>query len=197
MAGSLLRCQTHEMPSTNSLCRDKLLGPPRGRQRMGNDRLGRSGEPQYRRLDGRILNTLLAILYTYPFIHGYGGGDPNLQVILFLGVGLGGQIQRAGPTMTVSGSSNPIPFEFSLGSAVTLQPGSVYTFTIGGVATPAFSTRYGSNTYSGGQMFNGTFSFPNRDLYFREGLSVPEPSSWILMTLGTLAFARCFRRKRA
>jgi len=101
----------------------------------------------------------------------------SLQLSVFMSDGLGGPLKGSTNFMTIPSSSESIPVEFTFQTPIVLQPGMIYTFSIGGLSMSQFSVRYGSDTYAGGQMFDATFVYPNQDLYFGEGLSVPEPGS--------------------
>lgn len=122
-----------------------------------------------------------------------GGAVTGLQLDLFQGKGVGGTLLAASQTLTLPAGSGPTLVEFKLSTPVTLQPGTIYTFSFGSFGT-TFSARYGSDTYAGGQMFDAQFSYPTRDLYFQEGLGVPEPTVSALVILAVLA-AIAFRRK--
>ncbi|MDQ6911893.1 MAG: hypothetical protein M3128_03355 [Verrucomicrobiota bacterium] len=100
----------------------------------------------------------------------------TVEVSLFAGSGLQTTSLRATSYITIAPADGPIPVEFRFWRPVGLQPGAVYTFSIGSFPRVPFSAQYGSDTYAGGNMFDSTYEYPDRDLYFREGLNVPDPS---------------------
>jgi len=78
---------------------------------------------------------------------------------------------------------------------VSVTPGETYFFqpffVSGGGGWGTLAARYGYP--SGTAFFNGTSS-PNIDLWFREGIVVPEPSSAWLVLLGAGMFIWCRRK---
>jgi hypothetical protein len=118
----------------------------------------------------------------------------TLHLDLFSGMGFTG---------TLLGSSNPVTVsqfgfhlvEFNFPSLIPLVPGNVYSFQIiggGYEELGSLGNLYtgGTEMDSGGNPGNGTF-----DLVFAEGLSVPEPSSFLLCVCGGLVTVTA-RRKR-
>ena len=107
-------------------------------------------------------------------------------------------------TGTVLGSSTPVTLsggfvgtvDSVFATPVSVTPGTTYyfqpTFVSGGGAWNAkASTIY---NYPRGNAFWGDTAAPTWDLWFREGIIVPEPSGAILILLGTFALA--FSRRR-
>ena len=76
---------------------------------------------------------------------------------------------------------------------VTVSPGTTYYFqpvVASGGAFVNVSTFY---TYAGGTSFINGVADPSQNFYFREGIVIPEPSTWALLILGggALLFRRC------
>jgi hypothetical protein len=106
-----------------------------------------------------------------------------------------------GPTIGTS-EAVLIPINFSgfanfiFDTPPTVTPGTQYYFQPviesgpGGVAVST-STSY---NYPGGNAFFQGTSYPADDLWFREGIIVPEPSTWALLVLGSGAFIWLRRR---
>lgn len=86
-------------------------------------------------------------------------------------------------------------FEFS--STVPLVVGNVYVMDFV-QQTPVgnFIGTDPSMAYTSGQMIRGGVPFDGFDLWFREGLAVPEPSTALLVLLGFSLFFLIFRRQR-
>ena len=117
-----------------------------------------------------VLNAIEVVLFVT------GAQSVSVELTLFKGQGLSYSVERSTGYITVPAASGPIPVEFRFPSPISVQPGAVYTFSIGSALLTPFSAQYGSDTYSGGNMFDSHYIYPDRDLYFREGLSVPPPT---------------------
>jgi hypothetical protein len=81
---------------------------------------------------------------------------------------------------------------------VTVTPGQTYYFQ---VVEQSGDDTWGITgdpdyRYPGGTLFLNGVAVPHSDLWFREGIVVPEPSSMMLLLLGAGVFAY-FRRAKA
>jgi hypothetical protein len=87
------------------------------------------------------------------------------------------------------------PATFLFPAEVPVTPGVIYYINVVPQSGGPFSI-FGSAFYNypGGTAFVGTHPDPTADLWFREGIIVPEPSSAALLLLAGAAFA-CLRRK--
>lgn len=92
--------------------------------------------------------------------------------------------------------ANTVDFVFSI--PVTVTPGTAYFFQ----PEVLNNSNVGLNqstfyNYAGGILFAGGVSYPNNDIWFREGIIVPEPSLPVLLLLGggTAAWLN-YRRRR-
>jgi hypothetical protein len=121
--------------------------------------------------------------------------------------GLGATIYlnlRAGSiTGNIIGTTAPVtmdnyfagPATFVFASAVTVTPGVRYYFEPILQFGRAWNLETEPHTYPGGSFIMGGLEYPGTDLWFREGIVVPEPSSafLLLVAAGVLTFRR---RKR-
>ena len=102
-----------------------------------------------------------------------------------------------GTSETVSLPNNSGGFiNFYFATPVSVIPGTTYYFQPvvqpGGNDVGAFSSS--AYNYPGGVEISQGASFPNFDLWFREGIVVPEPSTWALLLIGVGAFLWYRRR---
>jgi hypothetical protein len=86
--------------------------------------------------------------------------------------------------------------EFDFASPVTVVPGRTYVFELAYHGPPPTNSNYVSwclvscvnsehnDLYTGGIAIWSGFDRPNADLWFREGIIVPEPSGVVLLLLG-------------
>lgn len=120
----------------------------------------------------------------------------DLELTLFEGNGLGNSLGTSG-LFTLPAHSGPTLMEFRIltPGIITVQPGAIYTFSIGTIFPVPFVARYGTDTYAGGNMFDSTYIYPDRDLWFREGLSVPEPTVFAFIITTSLAATALLRKK--
>jgi len=90
------------------------------------------------------------------------------------------------PVTLPGGFSGTVNFFFS--TPVPLTPGNTYYFQpdMSGYASweARGFTASDANNYPGGTGFLGGTAYPNIDLWFREGIVVPEPSSALLFLAG-------------
>jgi hypothetical protein len=108
-------------------------------------------------------------------------------------------------TGSVLGSSDAIsvsdrfvgPANFFFSSSVPVSPGTIYYFQPEVVSGGLFSVyAYNSFGYAGGTAYSQGVAVPGWDLWFREGIVVPEPGTWALLLIGLGVFAwrkRLFR----
>jgi len=103
----------------------------------------------------------------------------------------------------IIGSTDPVAMPnnfagtatFLLPSAVTLTPGTAYYFEPEPVQQSGgtWNIVAGPYNYPGGIVFSGGFPATGSDLWFREGIIVPEPSSAALMLLAAGTWLRSGR----
>ena len=120
-------------------------------------------------------------LYIYDSTAG-GGGPGTLSVNLRTGSITGAILGTADPVILEPGFSGLVNFHFA--SPVSLTPQDTYyfqPFVQAGGRWGTFEDRY---NYSGGTAFGLGVPSSNFDLWFREGIFVPEPSSAALLALG-------------
>jgi hypothetical protein len=74
--------------------------------------------------------------------------------------------------------------DFFFSTPVPVTPGTTYFFQPVVVSGDLLDLADDIYRYSGGEAFASGVAFPNADFWFREGLVVPEPSTWALLLLG-------------
>jgi hypothetical protein len=120
-------------------------------------------------------------------------GSPNVNSATLLGSTTPVYMPNgfANNNLSVAGVTN---FQFS--SQIALTPGQTYYLqpvVLSGDNPWAIVTI--GDTYPNGQLYgSGAFFQPSTDLWFREGVSVPEPTILALIGLGGLAILICRRR---
>lgn len=99
------------------------------------------------------------------------------------------------PVLVPAGTHGPVTFYFA--ESVFVINGATYYFQPWVQNGNAWGCNVGAYNYTGGMAFNNGLAFPGGDLWFREGIVVPEPSAGLLLMvgIGTLAWAR--RRPRS
>lgn len=105
--------------------------------------------------------------------------------------------QSQSVTIPAGGFAQPVNFFFTTQIAVT--PGLTYYFQpVANNNTLAVAGDNGGSYYSypGGTAFFNGVSQPNEDLWFREGIVVPEPSSLWLALLGSGVWFYVWRRHK-
>jgi hypothetical protein len=126
-------------------------------------------------------------------IYLYGSGPATVYMNLRSN-SITGSILGTTPSMIVT-STGPANFVFS--SPVDVSPGETYyfqpvlQFTGGGWGT--FIAGY---NYAGGVAYIDGFDVPTKDFWFREGIIVPEPTSFALFGISALALLFSCRRGR-
>jgi len=83
--------------------------------------------------------------------------------------------------------------DFFFSTPVSVTPGVIYYFQPVVQSGDGWAVAGYHYNYSGGTEFLQGVAFPGSDLWFREGIVVPEPSSGLLILLGVVALV-CFRR---
>ncbi len=86
---------------------------------------------------------------------------------------------------TVFNSTPPGYYDFIFSSPISLTPGTKYYLNPVSVSGPLPVGVYTRDQYTGGDMIVKNQPVIDRDLVFREGIIVPEPSSIFLFALGT------------
>jgi hypothetical protein len=131
-------------------------------------------------------------LYLYDSTGG-GGGPGTLSI----------NIRSASVTGTILGTSDPVNLpagfaglvNFYFSTPVPLVPQDTYAFQPFVVSGTRWGTLVDRYNYDGGTAFSLGAPVTTADLWFREGIIVPEPSSSLLVLLGfgILAAARARR----
>jgi hypothetical protein len=85
------------------------------------------------------------------------------------------------------------PFKFA--TPLTLVPGDLYVMQVVAVSGDAMVGSTNIDNYGGGTQILGGVAQPNNDLWFQEGISVPEPGTLLLLCAGLLGLAPMVRRR--
>jgi hypothetical protein len=117
----------------------------------------------------------------------------NLRVDSITGSIMGSTAPVSIPDGFGIGGDGYVSFLFS--TPLTVTPGVLYYFQpvvqSGDPTSIGFGNGFG---YPGGMFFFQGQPSPSSDLWFREGIIVPEPGTWALLLLGSWAI--CWRRAR-
>jgi hypothetical protein len=121
----------------------------------------------------------------------------NIRQTDLFGAIVGTSLSTALPDGFASGVfiGDIVHFEFS--SSVSLAPLTVYAIELVQTAGTSFSIKGRfDDPYAGGSFLQGTTVQSESDLWFREGLHVPEPSTCVLAGTGFWALLLRARRRR-
>ena len=99
-------------------------------------------------------------------------------------------LSQSEPVSLPGGQVTRLPINFSFANPVSVTPGGTYYLQpvlqpVGGDNPYAAAVTVGSDSYPGGTLFVNGASDPSDDLWFREGIVVPEPSPFWLVLLGS------------
>lgn len=97
------------------------------------------------------------------------------------------------PVALNDGYRGTVSFFFS--SAVPVVINTTYFFEVAAQSGDNWGITTLGDTYSNGAFYGGGFPFSAADMWFREGIVVPEPTSAALVILGGAVVARFRRRK--
>jgi hypothetical protein len=125
--------------------------------------------------------TLTTIDFVRLYVEYTIGGTPTMSINL-LANSPGGQLLASTTPLAVKNSTGLV--EFSFANPVSLTPGSTY------VLQPALQSSgdvhlnlFTQNVYAGGTLFYSGTAYPY-DLWFQEGVIIPEPSPTALLLIG-------------
>ena len=110
----------------------------------------------------------------------------TMHINLMSGSISGPIIGATDPFSMANGFSGPATFYFP--STVSLAPGTMYFFTPIIDSGGPWNIAAESYFYTGGNSYNAGAIYPGGNLWFREGLVVPEPSALALVLLGVGGF---------
>lgn len=96
---------------------------------------------------------------------------------------INGPVLATSPVVSMTnGFFGSINFIFA--QAVAVSPGTTYYFDLSVQSGDEWGFMSLGDTYADGAFYGGQFPFSGADLWFREGVAVPEPSSLALVGLG-------------
>jgi hypothetical protein len=132
---------------------------------------------------------------------------PALNSIGYVALGMAGSgtatvyvnVRASSITGTILGSSTPVSvsnssgndiFDFYFPTAISLTPGTTYFFDVNqSSGTPWLVNIYGYE-YAGGTAFLKGAALTQDDLWFQDGVVVPEPSvAWLVLVGGGIFFS--------
>lgn len=125
-------------------------------------------------------------------------------VVNTLGATLHVNLRMSSITGSVLGSKDPVSLpdqfagtaNFSFAAPLTVIPGTVYFFDVVVESGDLWKIDSYEYNYAGGMAFAGGAAFPGSDLWFREGVVVPEPGTWTLLLVGLGVLAWQSRKSR-
>ena len=123
-----------------------------------------------------------------------GGAGATVYVNLWAGsIDTGTLLGSTGPIFLPAGYNNPVDFNFT--GAVSVTSGSTYFFQpVVQTGSDLLNLGITSGTYPNGTVYFQGVANSNIDLWFREGITVPEPSVSLLGLTGSVALY-FYRRK--
>jgi hypothetical protein len=148
-----------------------------------NQPIGQSFTPQ-------LSNVGFIRLYVY---NGYLGNLSSANIVINLRSGsLDGAILGTSAVVTIPSGDFAGLVDFSFTTPVSVMPGTTYYFQPVVQNNNNLGLLVADYGYAGGTAIFNDVPNPNRDLWFREGIIVPEPSSvsLILLAGGTLIYLR-------
>ncbi len=98
-------------------------------------------------------------------------------------------------TIIPSSSFASIVTPFTFATPLTLVPGDLYVMQVVAISGNASVGSTNIDNYSGGTQILSGVAQPNNDLWFQEGISVPEPGTLVQLSTGLLGLALMVRRR--
>ena len=122
------------------------------------------------------------------------GGSATVQVNI---LSISGKILGTSQPTAIPFSMAPSMSSFSFSAPVTLNQGQAYIMQPIVVSGATLVGSTNANTYSGGTQILCGIPQPNNDLWFQEGVSVPEPGALLLLGVGIIGLlSTSFFRRR-
>lgn len=112
-------------------------------------------------------------------------GSATVKVNIRLGSMSGPVLGTSQPTV-IPFSNSPSVSSFRFSTPVALSPGDIYVIEPFVVCGNTLIGSTGTNDYARGNQILGGAARTNNDLWFQEGISVPERSGWLLLGTGLL-----------
>lgn len=134
-------------------------------------------------------------LYIY---NGFLGNETAANIVVNLrSDSLSGAILGTSSVVTIPSGAFAGLVDFTFAVPLSVTPGTTYYFQPVVQNNNNLGLLQAGYGYAGGtEIFKGVAD-PNKDLWFREGVIVPEPSSVALLLIGAGVFLRLNQRKRA
>jgi len=112
-------------------------------------------------------------------------GSATVEVNIRLG-SISGTILGTSQATVIPFSLAPSVSSFSFSAPVTLISGDLYVIEPFVVSGDALIGSTDTNNYAGGNQILGGIAQPNNDLWFQEGIAVPEPGALVLLGTGLI-----------
>lgn len=121
-----------------------------------------------------------------------GNSNGATLIVNLRAASMAGTIIGTSQVALADGFAGPVNFLFE--TAVTVTPSSTYFLEAAVQSGDSWAITILGNTYPSGTVFQDGFPASGNDLWFREGIIVPEPSGPLIVLVGSIVVA-AFRRR--
>lgn len=151
----------------------------------------------YQPLGQSFTPTLSSVGFIRIYIYdGLAGANSGVFTVNLHSDSITGPILATSRSVSLNnGFAGPVDFLFD--TAISLDPGTTYYFQPVVQSGGGWGVLVGPYNYGGGTFFAEGNAYTTQDMWFREGIIVPEPSMAALIFIGGLASLVVCRRKTA